>query len=390
MRKKQAPPDAMCHNRYSRWYCLLCTVLLSAGSFLPVTGSAQNIGNWTFNGLLTGVPGLFNTVAIADFSTGVPIHSFNGGSEYYGENGWPAGSINTAMYLQFTLVPLPGYQLDVNSIVLTLRRSNTGSPAGSGPTAWSLRSSLDGFATDIASGSMTYTYANYTATMGSSFLNLYTAITFRLYGYNAAVNPGGNSRLVVDNITVKGLGYLLPVQLGAFNAGITNQHASISYTVYNTQKADRYIIERSADGNSYEAVSMVTETANASAQHYTITDDLSALSSPQFYYRLKLVSQTGPPVYSASILVKRTTAQPTVKLFMSNGYLHLDGTFAAGGHYQAIMYTAGGQVITHSDFVVTAGYNTIALPVNRKLVAPCLVRVCNSRGYNSSAWLVGQ
>src|SRR3954463_2770806 len=74
---------------------------------------SQNIGNWTFNNTLTGTPGSYNTVTAADFSSAVPIHSFNGGTEYFGENGWPSGSINTSTYLEFSLTPSPGYQLDI-------------------------------------------------------------------------------------------------------------------------------------------------------------------------------------------------------------------------------------------------------------------------------------
>ncbi|MEP7277632.1 MAG: hypothetical protein ABI813_03220, partial [Bacteroidota bacterium] len=167
---------------------------------MPRDTTAQSIGGWTFNNLLTGTPGLYNTISTADFSAGIPTRAFNGGTEYYGQNGWPSGALNTAKYLQFSLTPSAGYQLDISTLVLRIRRSNTGSPAGSGPTSWALRSSLDGFTTDIASGTMTHAYANYTVTPGTGFLNLYSTVVFRLYGYTASTGSGGNSRFVVDNI----------------------------------------------------------------------------------------------------------------------------------------------------------------------------------------------
>ena len=240
---------------------------------------AQSIGNWAFNGILTGTPGLHNTVSNADFSASVPIHTFNGGTEYFGENGWPAGSINTSMYMQFSLTPLSGYQLDISTLVLSLRRSNTGSPAGSGPASWSLRSSLDGFTVDIATASMTHVYANYTVTPGSSFLNLYSTVTFRLYGYNTTISSGGNSRVVIDNITVNGIGYLLPVKPGALQAFIQEEKVNLTYTVYSTEKNSRYLIERSADGIHYTSISNTEETTASAEKQYAYTDDIQSLNT---------------------------------------------------------------------------------------------------------------
>ena len=274
--------DCACRCRF---YTLLIITLLT---FIFLPGQkifAQSIGNWTFNNVLTGTPGLFNTISSADFSVAVPIHSFNGGTEYFGENGWPSGSINTAMYMQFSLTPLSGYQLDISSLVLRLRRSNTGSPSGSGPTGWSLRSSLDGFATNIATGSMTLIYADYTVTPGAGFTNIYTAVTSRLYGYNASSGSGGNSRLVVDNIRANGIGYLLPVRLGSLTAAATTEKINLYYTVYNTEPGNHYIIERSTGDAGFTALHTTEENDDAAEKKYTYADDISLLNgAEQVFY----------------------------------------------------------------------------------------------------------
>ena len=113
---------------------------------------AQTLGQWDFTNTTAGTAGTNNTVSTANFSAAIPTLSFNGSSEYYGQDGWPAGGINTASYMQFTLTPNTGHALNILSIVFQMRRSNTGSPSGSGPTGWSIRSSLDGFTSNISSG----------------------------------------------------------------------------------------------------------------------------------------------------------------------------------------------------------------------------------------------
>ena len=130
----------------------ICSLLLHSLIVLPCL--SQAIGIWTFNGVLTGTGGAYNTASAASFSAGIPTKAFNSGIEYFGENGWPAGALDPNAYLQFSVTPNSGYQVDISSIVLRIRRSNTGSPAGSGPTAWALRSSIDGYAANIASNSL--------------------------------------------------------------------------------------------------------------------------------------------------------------------------------------------------------------------------------------------
>jgi len=370
-------------NCICRFYIL--PVLLICCIFLAQSVSAQSIGNWAFNGVLTGTPSTFNTVSTADYSGSVPTHSFNGGTEYFGENGWPTGVINTSMYMQFTLTPLTGYQLDISTLVLRLRRSNTGSPAGSGPTGWTLRSSLDGYTTNIATGSMTHNYADYTITPGAGFINIYTAVTFRLYGYNATVSSGGSNRFVIDNIKANGVGYLLPVRLGAFTASAAGQYVRLLYTVYQTEKNDRYFIERSVDGINFSSLHSVEEAVEAAEKNYTYTDDISLLTGiEQLFYRLRLRNKTGADTYSGIITVRIKGRQAPVKTFIRNNQLCISGIFKTGGIYKADLYTVSGMALTHISFSAVSGYNTLVLAIHKQVPAGCIIRLGNDRDYTST------
>ncbi len=164
---------------------------------------SQTAANWNFNNTLNATSGTNITSASAALSSKT-AGSFNSGSEYYGEGGWPAGSIDTSVYLQFQLNAATAYSLSLNSVTITLRRSTTGTAAGSGPMQWSLRSSLDNYATDITTGSLTTSYVATVVTLPAAFQSIPSTVNFHLYGYNMVVTAGGNNRFVWDNISVQG------------------------------------------------------------------------------------------------------------------------------------------------------------------------------------------
>jgi hypothetical protein len=341
---------------------------------------AQPIGNWTFNNILTGTVGTHNTVSIADFSAAVPTHSFNGGTEYFGENGWPTGAINTADYMEFSLTPNAGYQLDISSIVLVMRRSNTGSPSGSGPTSWSIRSSLDGYTANIASGTMTHNYATYTITPGSGFLNLYTTTTFRLYGYNVTTGTGGISRLVVDNITVNGLGYLLASELKSFTAIGQEQSVALKFSLYNTQASEQYQLERSTDGSHFTTIHSIEERDDYTEKAYSYTDNNMPAGITTLFYRLHIHAANSHDRYSAIAVValQKNNTGHLLQTFIRQNNLYINGVFSNAGTYQLVIYTISGHLLMQTSITTANGYQSLVIPVNIHATEACVISLSNS------------
>lgn len=261
--------------------------------------NAQNIGFWDFTNVTTGVASSNNTVSVADFSPAVTNKNFNGNSEYYGQAAWPSGGLDPNYYFEFTLTPKTGYLLSILSTTLRMRRSNTGSPQGSGPTSWSIRSSLDGYTLDLASGSMTHNYANYTFLTGGGFGGLLGPVTFRVYGYNATVSSGGMSRLVFDYIQVAGLGPVLPLQLLSFQAQPSNDKVSLKYTLANTEPGSRYALQRSIDGSDFQSIQTITEVGTRDQAEYNYDDHELPRGVSKLYYRLQMTDRGGRHTFSS-------------------------------------------------------------------------------------------
>ena len=114
------------------------------------------------------------------------------GTDRFNSKSWSTGAIDTNDYYTFTLDANDGYELDFDSFVYT------GTASASGPTAFALRSSLDGFTSNIGSPTATGTTIVLTA---SQFQNLTTPVEFRLYGYGAG---GGTGTFSINDYSFDG------------------------------------------------------------------------------------------------------------------------------------------------------------------------------------------
>lgn len=106
------------------------------------------------------------------------------------DSGWTTAQSN---HMTLVLAPAAGRRLSITGVLFADRRSSTG------PTTWHLRSSADGYAADLASGS---THSSF-ATNRVEFLlqGLTSGVTLRVSGVNASASAG---TWRIDNLTVFG------------------------------------------------------------------------------------------------------------------------------------------------------------------------------------------
>ena len=101
------------------------------------------------------------------------------------------GVLNTApsgsAAFEFTLTPAAGFTLTFNDLLFGSRST------GTGPQAWTLRSSADSFASDIVLGGLSASSA-WTLQDASAFsFAVSAATTFRIFGYSGVGSPGANT-----------------------------------------------------------------------------------------------------------------------------------------------------------------------------------------------------
>jgi hypothetical protein len=146
-----------------------------------------------------GQPGDETSVAITSNPTGTVFDGIVRGSGLTAISGinsinseaWTtAATLDPNDYYQFAVTPVPGYDVDLDQIIFSERRS------GQGVITIDLRSSLDGYTSSLFSAVLpddTIT-RRFTVNLPSTFDDLAAPVTFRFFGY-AAQDGRGTWRL---------------------------------------------------------------------------------------------------------------------------------------------------------------------------------------------------
>lgn len=96
---------------------------------------------------------------------------------------------------------------------------------------------------------------------------------------------------------------VLPLQITSFEAvPAQDGTATIRWVAENESASDKYILERSANGTSWEAIKTIVATGNGGVQKY-VTQDPSPFY-PASYYRLQQVTASSRTTYSQMAIVK--------------------------------------------------------------------------------------
>ena len=112
--------------------------------------------------------------------------------------GTESDTINNNDYFTWTVNAQTGYRFDVTNIVFNWDRSSTG------PSNAFLRSSVDGFASDLATWDVS-AGGSYQADLSSAGLTNLTSIEFRFYGYRAGSTLGsGGFEGTGDDLVING------------------------------------------------------------------------------------------------------------------------------------------------------------------------------------------
>jgi len=111
---------------------------------------------------------------------------------------WSTGTLDMTDYYSLTIQPNCGFEMTLTSLTLDSRRSNKSI------RNWSIRSSLDDFATDLKTFNVpddTNLRNDQTITLNASFGNLTSPVEFRIYGFNA---EAGTGTWRIDNVDING------------------------------------------------------------------------------------------------------------------------------------------------------------------------------------------
>ncbi|MFC4262184.1 Ig-like domain-containing protein [Ferruginibacter yonginensis] len=245
---------------------------------LTISALAQGNNNGTTTLLTTASASTGYTGASGQFNAGAAAR---------------IGAINTAAsgsaYFEFSLTPAAGSVVTLNNISFGTRST------GTGPQAYTIRTSNDNYVADVATG----TIANNSAwSLKSNTTNISSGtgavITFRIYGHNGAGSPGaGTANWRIDdlkiNVTVAGGGAdvtpptittLTPAD-NATNVS-TGTNLSINFSEPIIKNTGNIIIKKISDNSTVQTIDVTSAAVTTTTNNASIT--INALQPGTAYY----------------------------------------------------------------------------------------------------------
>ena len=329
------------------FYRFLIIALLSCG-FTQV--SAQVLAQWQFENPIdsgtnpstaptstsagitasnAATSGITSTVAQPGSTGGAP----NANTYSYHSFGWPTqpvpnrpasgtATVDPGKYYEYTVAANDGCTVTIQAIQMSYRAVN-GSYEGLGGSAYYVvRSSHDGFITNLnrsgGFGPITEANANYNSATfrnaeNPTELNLpgQPGITFRVYYYNVL---SSTAEVEMDRVRIFGqvtCPTAMPVAFNSFTGKAAGNQVQLSWETSWERNAHRFDIERSQDAAEFGSIGQVRAVGNATQkQFYGFTDE-QALSGVN-YYRLRQVDRDGSVQYSKIIAVNTNPDKPAI------------------------------------------------------------------------------
>ena len=342
--------------------------------FISVSVLANAQVTWDF-ATATPTSGVVANSTVSDVSQGnnngttTLLNSTSASSGYVGASGTNnagaaarTGTLNTAAagsaYFEVTITPSTSYQINVTNVATGSRRTATG------PILYSVRSSLDGFTTDlstVASGASGVwglsTFPAFNITGASN-----TAITLRIYGSDgtgAATSGNANWRIDDLKITYNSLN-VLPVTLSSFTGSYANKTSLLKWTVGNEINISKYAVERSEDRRTFNEIGFVNATGNT---EYSYTD-ASATTAINFY-RLRIVG-ANEIKYSAVVKILSDAFNLKLNVYPSPAVNSINAEFASDNKAMANvqMTDVSGRIVLQKNRLVQQGYNNLNFDIS--------------------------
>lgn len=155
---------------------------------------------------------------------------------------------------------------------------------------------------------------------------------------------------------------LLPLEGIELKANWDGAYAKIEFEVFENDRYDRFIIERSVNSTSFTEVSRVANNSNNSQQKYTYRDE--RISAPEVYYRIKGISKQGESTYSKIVKLKNTGRQE-IRVFpnpVTNFTINVEFLTKVSGNVEITIYGMRGEKLYYNQ-VNAAGSRNIRFKV---------------------------
>ncbi len=301
------------------------------------------------------------------------------GGRFNSTNITTGSSIDVNDYVEFTITPQATKMFSISSIVVQHQRS------GTGPLNFALRSSTDNYATDLGGVfAGTDVATTQTATYTFTVTNSTSAITFRMYPYSseAAAGTWGPGDGTGDDIIVNGTtgDAPQPISLVKFEAEKLAEKVKISWTTATEINNDKFIVERSSNGNDFELVSEIKGAGNSKELNTYELIDENPLKGTS-YYRLTQIDFDGRLESFAPVAVKMNAKSLEVQAWSaSEGTINLNVYSPSNTTTEILIRDLSGRTIVSEKVNLTEGYQKLNIDANILSSGVHFIQLMNAEG----------
>ncbi len=155
---------------------------------------------------------------------------------------------------------------------------------------------------------------------------------------------------------------LLPLDGIELKAVWENAFAKLEFEVYENDKFDRFIVERSVNSTDFTGIKTMMNVSNSSQLTYTYKDD--RINAPEVFYRIKGITKQGAPVYSQIVKLKNNNRQE-VRIYpnpVKNYTINIEFLSKVNEHVDITIFGTMGEKLYYNQ-VNPGGNRTISFKV---------------------------
>ena len=148
---------------------------------------------------------------------------------------------------------------------------------------------------------------------------------------------------------------ILPITLENFNVSGASAGNTIAWTANANDIANQFVVQRSADGTTWQNIATLTAATGTESYSYT---DTNPLTGPN-YYRLELVNTDGATGYSITGIIASKTTTPGIR-FYPNPFHDMINITASGTFTQLSLKDLAGRTLWVKAY--PGGINSTQIP----------------------------
>jgi hypothetical protein len=240
-----------------------------------------------------------------------------------------------------------------------------------------------------AAGSTSPTYS-YAARIGSMFYN-----DIAPPQYNGFVGKIDELRIynrALSLAEIAQIQILLPIKLNSFTATLQNNKTILNWQTAQEQNSKQFIVERSIDGQNFEAIQTIVAAGNSAVdKSYNYIDNLSSvlLQNKVLYYRIKMEDLDGSYTLSKvlPILVKQNKLIINVSPNPVVDILNVKTNAIGLGITSFRIIDLQGKVLQQQNVKITQPIQTTNIDIKRLMPGTYFLKVNNNNSVTTQKFI---